>query len=231
MIAGLTTMDLRQRFEKRQMVARKLHAIIRRYVRRRQRKISLFILFIGKCLRDRARQRRFWIEPSRGKSLFWEEAVSQWKDDTLWLENFRISRQSFLFICHGLQDTLKRKDTRFRKAITVEKRIAICLWHLATGEDLRSLGWRFDVGKSTVCQVVNEVCQVIVDVLLPGITGDDLKTVLEGFKTTWRFPQCAGAIDGTHIPIVAPKECPADYYNRKGFYSLVMQVVVDHTYR
>lgn len=117
MITGLyTTMDLRQRFEKRQMVARKRHAIIRRYVRR-----------------------RFWIEPSRGKSLFWEEAVSQWKDDTLWLENFRISRQSFLFICHGLQDTLKRKDTRFRKAITVEKRIAICLWHLATGEDLRSL--------------------------------------------------------------------------------------------
>ena len=73
--------------------------------------------------------------------------------------------------------------------------------------------------------------------LLPDVikwpNGDDLKKVVESFKTNWCFPHCAGAIDGTHIhmPIVAPKECPADYYNRKGFYFLVMQVVVDHRYR
>jgi hypothetical protein len=29
------------------------------------------------------------------------------------------------------------------------------------------------------------------------------------------FPQCCGAIDGTHIHIIAPKEHHTDYYNRK----------------
>ena len=31
----------------------------------------------------------------------------------------------------------------------------------------------------------------------------------------WGFPQCVGAIDGTHIPIIAPKENALDYFNCK----------------
>ena len=51
------------------------------------------------------------------------------------------------------------------------------------------------------------------------------------FFTKWNFPQCVGAIDGTHIEIVAPDENSADYYNRKGRYSIIMQAVVDHAHR
>ena len=36
-----------------------------------------------------------------------------------------------------------------------------------------------------------------------------------------------GAIDGMHIPIIKPDICPSDYFNRKGFYSAIMQAVVD----
>jgi hypothetical protein len=37
----------------------------------------------------------------------------------------------------------------------------------ATGEELRSLSWRFSIGKSTACMLVNDVCEAIVRVLLP----------------------------------------------------------------
>ena len=42
------------------------------------------------------------------------------------------------------------------------------------------------------------------------------------------FPQCAGAIDGTHIPVEAPAENASDYYNRKGWHSVILQGTVDH---
>ena len=35
-----------------------------------------------------------------------------------------------------------------------------------------------------------------------------------------------GAVDDSHIPIIAPRLHAADYYNRKGFYSILLQGVV-----
>jgi hypothetical protein len=57
-----------------------------------------------------------------------------------------------------------REDTTFSEAIPVEKRVAI-FWHLATKEDLRSLAWRFGVGKSTTGGIINEVCQAVFEIL------------------------------------------------------------------
>ena len=37
----------------------------------------------------------------------------------------------------------------------------------------------------------------------------------------------AGVIDGTRIPIVCPKDSLSDYYDREGFYSVIMQALVD----
>ena len=54
--------------------------------------------------------------------------------------------------------------------------------------------------------------------------------MVHGFEDVWGFPQCAGAIDGSHIPIQAPSECAKDYYNRKGFHSILVQGLVDHRY-
>ena len=42
---------------------------------------------------------------------------------------------------------------------------------------------------------------------------------------------CGGAIDGSHIPIIAPHEFHTDYFNREGFHSIIIQAMVDHLYR
>ena len=45
----------------------------------------------------------------------------------------------------------------------------------------------------------------------------------------WGYP-CGGTIDGSHIPVSVPSELHIDYYNRKGWYSVVLQGLVDHKY-
>lgn len=60
--------------------------------------------------------------------------------------------------------------------------------------------------------------------------GNSLAGVVQGFRKKWNVPQCAGAIDGSHIPVRPPACNHTDYYNRKGWYSVILQAVVDHDY-
>ena len=91
------------------------------------------------------------------------------------------------------------------------------------------------MGKSTVCQIVLEVCTCIVEVLfkrlvhLP-VTRQDIETEVAAFFECTGFPQVVGAIDGCHIAILAPNETPEDYVNRKVFYSIILQLLVDSKY-
>lgn len=168
-------------------------------------------------------------------SYWWEHIVNHTFSTHDWLENFRMSQATFVYVCDELRSAIEKANTEMRKAIPVEQRVALTLWYLATNTDYRTIGHLFGVSKATVCVVTKEVCAAIVKVLLPRYirvpAGDELKKIVEGFKDGLGFPQCAGVVDGTHIPIVSPEECPADYYNRKGFHSIVMQGMVDNVGR
>ena len=98
----------------------------------------------------------------------------------------------------------------------------------------RSIAHLFGVAKSTTCQIVDEVYVAILQMLFGQYitipSQDRLESIIQGFANDWNFPQCAGAIDGYHIPIQAPQECPKDYYNRKRHHSILLQGLVDHCY-
>ena len=53
----------------------------------------------------------------------------------------------------------------------------------------------------------------------------------EWILSKWSFHQCIGAINGSHIPIIAPSENPLYYYNWKGYHSVVLQALVDREYK
>ena len=145
-----------------------------------------------------------------------------------------MSKESFLLLVAQLRNHIERQDTQMRKAIEVERRVASVIWKLATNCEYRTVGHLFGISGSSICNIMRDVCRTIVLVLQPRMirvpTGDTLGTIIDEFEARWGFPQVAGAIDGSHIPIVRPTEYHTDYFNRKQFYSVILQGVVDYRY-
>ncbi|XP_048347927.1 protein ANTAGONIST OF LIKE HETEROCHROMATIN PROTEIN 1-like [Sphaerodactylus townsendi] len=170
-------------------------------------------------------ERAFWVQP--GRSEWWEKVVLPHWDDPLWQENFRMSRQTFMELCNRLRPVLERQTTNMRAPITVEKQLAIAVWKLATPDSYRSVAECFGVGRSTVSRIVMEVCQALYDVYHHVVHLTHPHKVMKGFAAKG-FPHCIGAIDATHIPIIAPAHRATEYINSKGYYSMVLQALVDH---
>ncbi|XP_065433650.1 uncharacterized protein LOC135977315 [Chrysemys picta bellii] len=131
-------------------------------------------------------------------------------------------------LCDELAPTLQRKDTRLRAALTGEKRVAIAIWKLATPDSYQSVANQFGLGKSTVGIVLIQVCKAISCILLRRtVTLGNVHDIVAGFAQMG-FPNCGGAIDGTHILILAAAHLASEYVNQKGYFSMVLQALVDH---
>uniref|UniRef100_A0A8C3HBD3 DDE Tnp4 domain-containing protein n=1 Tax=Chrysemys picta bellii TaxID=8478 RepID=A0A8C3HBD3_CHRPI len=181
------------------------------------------MLLMGQIL---SMERRLWARET--STDWWDRIVLQVWDDSQWLRNFCMRKGTFMELCDLLSPAPERQNTKMRAALTVEKRVAIALWKLATPDSYRSVGNQFGVGKSTVGAAVMQVAKAITQVLLRKlVTLGNVQAIVDGFAAMG-FPNCGGAIDGTHIPILAPEHQATEYINRKGYFSMVLQALVDH---
>ncbi|CAM4585300.1 unnamed protein product [Lepidochelys kempii] len=111
---------------------------------------------------------------------------------------------------------LKRMNTKMRAALTVEKQVAIALWKLATPDSYQSVGNQLGVGKSTVGAAVMQVTNTIKDLLISRVvTLGNVQVIVDGFAAMG-FPNCGGAIDGIHIPILAPEHQASENKTTRG---------------
>uniref|UniRef100_A0A8C3F3E8 DDE Tnp4 domain-containing protein n=1 Tax=Chrysemys picta bellii TaxID=8478 RepID=A0A8C3F3E8_CHRPI len=171
-------------------------------------------------------ERRFWARET--STDWWDRIMLQVWDNSQWLRNFRMRKDTFMELCDLLSPALKRQNAKMRAALTVEKRMAIALWKLATPDSYRSVGNQFGVGRSTVGAAVIQVARAIKDLVISRVvTLGNMQVIVDGFAAMG-FPNCGGAIDGTHIPILAPEHQATEYINRKGYFSMLLQALVDH---
>ncbi|XP_023828922.1 uncharacterized protein [Salvelinus sp. IW2-2015] len=162
---------------------------------------------------------------------WWERVVMTEFQPSDWLEKFRMSRETFFFLCGKLKPRLARQDTHFRRALPLEKRVAVALWRLASNIEYRTISGLFGVGSSTVCKCVRDVCHAIVTLLRPvylcSPSVQEVEDSAHHFLSRWGFPHCVGAVATLHTAILTPSANVANYANPDGWLSVVSQVAVN----
>ena len=81
--------------------------------------------------------------------------------DELWVREFRLKPEKFEYVVTLVRENIFKRNTRFRKSICIEKRIALAIWRLCTGNSYRNASKVFGVGISTACTIVNRFCTEI----------------------------------------------------------------------
>jgi len=68
-------------------------------------------------------------------------------------------------------EKISKKDTSFRKDISVQERLAMALRFLASGDSYVSLQYLFKISKQAISCIVPEVCEALVEKLKDYIQG------------------------------------------------------------
>ena len=99
--------------------------------------------------------------------VWWDTVVELSFKDADWLQNFRMRKRTFAFICNTLSCSLKKEDTQLRRAIPIRKRVGVAIWRLATNSDYRTIGHLFGISTASVCLSLDEFCNAMATVMLP----------------------------------------------------------------
>ena len=174
-----------------------------------------------------------WILPRPVESWF----EIHFHDRTIPAEYFRqqlrMDRETFQTLVGILGPWLTRQNTRFRNCISPEKVLVLGIYRLAHGNSYVSIGPVFNVGKSTVIEVVQDVVGALYELKDEYIHFPE--TVVETAASTQTFRDLSrllniGAIDGTHIRINAPRESAVDYFSRCQQHDFGIQAVAEGTF-
>ena len=77
-------------------------------------------------------------------------------------KNFtRMSPSEFEFLNNFIGEKISKKDTAFRKAISVQERLVLTLRFLASGDSYVSLQYLFKISKQAISCIVLEVCEAL----------------------------------------------------------------------
>jgi hypothetical protein len=173
---------------------------------------------------------RWYVKP---RSTCWfEEYLFKIYTPDMFYDILRMRRRTFDRLVEDLRPHIQGQATHWRQPIGVEKKVVVTLFKLMHGASIPLVADRAALGKSTVHEILRQVCTAIsnhLGHLLAWPVGRRLMRTAVGFEAKQRFPNCIGAIDGSHIYVAAPSNTivAADHRNRNKSFSILLQGVVD----
>ena len=172
-----------------------------------------------------------WYVKPRSTCWFNEYLFNIYTPD-MFYDILRMSRRTFDRLVNDLRPFIQGQHTHWRQPIGVEKKVVVTLFKLMHGVCIPLVADRAALGKSTVHEILRQVCPAIsrhFGHLIAWPVGRRLVRTAQGFQSKQWFPNCIGAIDGSHIYVAQPSNTivAADHRNRNKSFSILLQGVVD----
>ena len=98
------------------------------------------------------------------------------------------------------------------------------LWDTYPQGKATSLQYHWRVGRTTICKFVPRSTKPY---LVCPTDPEDWKKIEERLRNRWNVPHAVGTLDGKHIAIKKPKKSGSEYFNYKGYFSLVLLALVN----
>ena len=144
------------------------------------------------------------------------------------VRKYRLSRPLILELIDRLDEDLA-PNTQRNKALPTSLQVFVTLRVLATGSFQETVGDVHGVSKPTTSRKMHVVCRSIATNFRDKIKFPETQVERLAAKTAFNdvanFPNILGAIDGSLIPIKAPKQEEHLYVSRKGGHAMNIQVV------
>ncbi|XP_012543585.1 putative nuclease HARBI1 isoform X2 [Monomorium pharaonis] len=146
-------------------------------------------------------------------------------------QHFRVPLYTFENLLQMIGCMLIGDDNRQgRPMIDPRKQLLSVIWLLSTPDSYRSIGDRFNMAKSSLSasfvRVVTALCR-IAHRIIKWPKRAEIEEIKEKFQKLSHIPDVLDVIDGTYIPIKAPKIDPEVYINRKCFYGITLQAICE----
>lgn len=156
-------------------------------------------------------------------------------DDMLFKHLFRINKD----IAHHILNMIipfMNNNIR-RNALEPHHKLFTALIFYASGNYQRFIGQSYssNLSQQSVSNCVQEITNIIYErvrqeyITFP-TTDQEVLHIKQKFHRLYGFPGVIGAIDCTHIKILAPRNEEHNYLNRKGYHSKNVQIVCNYQY-
>lgn len=122
--------------------------------------------------------------------------------------SFHMSPEAFEELYSRVERHLLPKSRTRPDAIHPRERLIVTIEFLVTGCTARHLASTYRIAESTLHQIFMQVMEVIIAELKSGFmafTDGNWLDTTNKFNYRWNLPNCLGAIDGKHFPVVCPK--------------------------
>ncbi|KAJ4427679.1 hypothetical protein ANN_25328 [Periplaneta americana] len=156
-------------------------------------------------------------------------------DDVHFRNRYRFTKENARKVIELVRPNLYESEDNRGLSISIETQVLTALRYYARSGYQDNTADLHNISQASVSRIITNVSVAIAG-LAPRYVRfpreEKRMTTARKFYDIARFPQVIGAIDGTHIPITNPGgELAQIYINRKGWYSLNVQVISDASFQ